>query len=120
VDTPSGEVAEKSSSYDLSIFSSGADSQGAEIVAIACEGSSPSIGELWPDIDKLDEIRHEDTSVVHTRDASVRGTRSTASAKKAGRRSRREGKNALLKDVPWTSNVKLKGHRGSSEKRELC
>jgi hypothetical protein len=29
VDTPSGKVAEKSSSYDLSIFSSGTDSQGA-------------------------------------------------------------------------------------------
>jgi hypothetical protein len=56
VDTPSGEVAEKSSSYDLSIFSSRADSQGAEIVAIASGGSSSSIRELWPDIDKLDEI----------------------------------------------------------------
>jgi hypothetical protein len=52
VDTPSGKVAEKTSSYDLSIFSSGANSQVAEIVAAVSEGSSPSIGELWPDIDK--------------------------------------------------------------------
>jgi hypothetical protein len=46
VDTPSGKVAEKTSSYDLSIFSSGANSQVAEIVAAVSEGSSPSIGEL--------------------------------------------------------------------------
>jgi hypothetical protein len=57
VDTPSGKVAKMSSSYDLPIFSSGADPEGLEIVAAASRGSSPSIGELWPDIDKLDEIR---------------------------------------------------------------
>jgi hypothetical protein len=56
VDTPSGEVAGKSSSYDLLIFSSRADSTSAKIVGAASRGSSPSIGELWPDIDKLDEI----------------------------------------------------------------
>jgi hypothetical protein len=88
VDTPIGEVVEKSSSYDLSIFSSGADSQGVEIATVASRGSSLSIGELWPDIDKLDKIRCEDTSVVHTRDVSVHGRRATASAEKAGRCSR--------------------------------
>jgi hypothetical protein len=118
VDTPSGVVAEKSSSYDLSIFSSRADSQGAEIVAIASGGSSSSIRELWPDIDKLDEIQREDTSVVHTHDVSVHGRRSTVSAEKASRRSRREGRKALLKDVPGMSNVKSKGHGGSFAKRE--
>jgi hypothetical protein len=46
VDTPSGKVAEKSSSYDLSIFSSGANSQGAEIIVAVCGDSSPSIREL--------------------------------------------------------------------------
>jgi hypothetical protein len=81
VDTFSGEVAEKSSSYDLSIFSFGADSQGAGIIVVAFKGYRPSIGELWPDIDKLDEIRREGTSIVHTRDVSVRGMRSTVSAK---------------------------------------
>jgi hypothetical protein len=56
VDTPSGEVAKMSSSYDLSLFSSGADTECAEIVEVAFGGLSLSIGELWPDIDKLDEI----------------------------------------------------------------
>jgi hypothetical protein len=32
MDTPSGEAVEKSFSYNLSIFSSGADSRGAEVV----------------------------------------------------------------------------------------
>jgi hypothetical protein len=73
VDMPNGEVAKKSSSYDLSIFSSRADPEGVEIVAVVFGGSSPSIRELWPDIDKLDEIRCEDTPVVHTRDVSVHG-----------------------------------------------
>jgi hypothetical protein len=36
----------------LSIFSSEADSRGAEIIAATCGDSSSSIGELWPDIDK--------------------------------------------------------------------
>jgi hypothetical protein len=57
VDTPSGEPVEMSSSYDLPIFSSGADPEGVEIVAVASRGSSLSIRELWPDIDKLDEIQ---------------------------------------------------------------
>jgi hypothetical protein len=65
VDTPSGKVAEMSSSYDLSIFSSRADPKCVKIVEVVSGGSSLSIGELWPDIDKLDEIRHEDTSIVH-------------------------------------------------------
>jgi hypothetical protein len=120
VDMPSGEVAEKSSSYDLSIFSSGADPEGAEIVAVMSGGSSPSIGELWPNINKLDEIRHEDTSVVHTCDVSVRGRKLIALAEKAGRRSRRKGNKALLKDTPWTSNIKSKSHGSGSVKWEAA
>jgi hypothetical protein len=120
VDMPSGEVAEKSSSYDLSIFSSRANPEGAEIVAVMSGGSSPSIGELWPDIDKLDEIRHKDTSVVHTRDVLVHGRKSIASTEKAGRRSRRKGNKALLKDAPRTSNIKSKSYGSGSVKREAA
>jgi hypothetical protein len=59
VDTPSGEVLEVSSSCILSIFSSGADPQCAKGIEVTPEGSSGmSIRELWPDIDKLDEINH--------------------------------------------------------------
>jgi hypothetical protein len=37
---------------------------------------------------------------------------------KAGRRSKREGKKALLKDIPRTSNIKSKSRGGSSVKKE--
>jgi hypothetical protein len=106
VDMASGEVAEKSSSYDLFIFSSGADPDGPEIVAIAFRGSSPSIGELWADIDNLDEIWREDTSVVYTCDVLVHSRKSIASAEKAGKHSRRKGNEALSRNAPESSNVK--------------
>jgi hypothetical protein len=62
-----------------------ANSQGAEIIAGECGDSSPSIGELWTDIDKLDEIPREDTTVMHVCDASVHRRRSTASVENASR-----------------------------------
>jgi hypothetical protein len=46
VDTPSGEAVEKFSSYNLSIFSSRADTEGGEVVMAMREDSSPSAGEL--------------------------------------------------------------------------
>jgi hypothetical protein len=46
MDTPSGEAVEKSSSYNLSIFSSRANSEGAKIAAATRKDSSPSIREL--------------------------------------------------------------------------
>jgi hypothetical protein len=79
VDTPSDEASQKSSSYNLSIFSSGANSEGAEVVAATRDDSSPSIGELWPDIDELDDPPCKDTSVVHAHNASIRRKRSSAS-----------------------------------------
>jgi hypothetical protein len=51
VDTPSGEVAENSSSYDLSIFSCSANPKCAEVAEVVFGGSSLSNGDLWPDID---------------------------------------------------------------------
>jgi hypothetical protein len=117
VDTPSGEVAEKSSSYDLPIFSSGADPKFAEVVP---EGSSPSIRELWPDIDKLDKIQCEDTSVLHTCDVTISGRNVMASAEKADRRSRRSGYKALLSDAPRPSNIESKGRVSGSVRREAA
>jgi hypothetical protein len=64
LDTPSIGVIEISSSCDLSTFSLKVDSWcdgGAG--AAPEESSSVSIGELWPDIDKLDEINHGGASV---------------------------------------------------------
>jgi hypothetical protein len=79
VDTLSDEAAQKSSSYNLSIFSSGANSEGAKVVAATHEDSSPSIGELCPDIDELDDPPCKDTSVVHARNASICRKRSSTS-----------------------------------------
>jgi hypothetical protein len=46
VDTSNDEAAERSSSYNLSIFSSEVNSEDAEVIAATCENSSPSIREL--------------------------------------------------------------------------
>jgi hypothetical protein len=109
VDTPIGEAVEKSSSYNLSIFSSGADSRGAEVVTAMCDDSSPSVVELWPDIDKLDKPSCGDTSVVRTRDSMIRGKRSDAPVEDADRRSGREGKWDSLSDVAGTFDIGSKG-----------
>jgi hypothetical protein len=71
LDTPSGEVIEISSSYDLSVSLPGAVSPHAKGVGATPAGLSSSIGELWPDIDKLDEINHEDTSTVHISEVAL-------------------------------------------------
>jgi hypothetical protein len=85
LDTPSGEVVEISSSYDLSVFSLGAGSPHAEGIGATPIGSSPSIGELWPDIDKLDEINREDTSVVHIREVALHDSESLVLTKKTNK-----------------------------------
>jgi hypothetical protein len=79
MDTHISEAADKSSSYNLSKFSSGANFEGVEVVAAIHEDSSPNIGELWPDIDKLDDPPREDTSVVRAHDALIRRKRSVVS-----------------------------------------
>jgi hypothetical protein len=48
VDTHSGEAAEKSSSYNFSIVSSRADSEGAEVVTATREDSSQASGSYGP------------------------------------------------------------------------
>jgi hypothetical protein len=59
LNTPSAGVIEMSSSCDLSIFPSQVDTHRTEGGGDASEGSSsPTIGELWPDIHKLDEVNH--------------------------------------------------------------
>jgi hypothetical protein len=80
-------LLKKSSSYNLFIFSSGANSQGPEIIMATSGDSSLSNGELWPDIDKLDEVPCEDTFVMLVRDALGLRKRSTASVENATGRS---------------------------------
>jgi hypothetical protein len=66
LDTPQGDLADiSSSSYGLSLFSSKDGSHHDEGVVAAPRGSSSvSIGELWPDIDRLDEAGPEGASTV--------------------------------------------------------
>jgi hypothetical protein len=118
VDTPSGEAVEKSSSYNLSIFSSGADTEGGEVVMAMREDSSPSVGELWPDIDKLDNPSRKDTSVVCARNATIHGERSAASIKNANKRSMHGGNRDSLPDIAGTSDLRSKGHEGESVRWE--
>jgi hypothetical protein len=91
VHSPSSKAAKKSSSCNLSIFSFGANSEGAEVVVATCEDSRLSNGELWPDIDKLDKMPCKDTSVVHACDA--------------GKQTRHEGKKDLLTNVAGMSSI---------------
>jgi hypothetical protein len=46
-----------------------------EVVTAMCDDSSPSVVELWPDIDKLDNPSCGDTSVVRTHDTTIHGKR---------------------------------------------
>jgi hypothetical protein len=100
LDTPSGEVVEISSSYDLSIFSPGADSPHAEGVGATPVGSSPSIGELWPDIDKLDEINREHTSTVHIHEVALHDSESLVLNKKTNKQARR-GRGSVPNRCSW-------------------
>jgi hypothetical protein len=93
-------------------FSSGADPQRDEGVGVTHEGfSSMSIGELWPDIDKLDEIDGGDTSAVNIAEVALHEKKSLASIKKANKHARRGGKGALLNNAPGPYNVLQKGRR---------
>jgi hypothetical protein len=100
LDTPSGEAVEISSSYDLSIFSPGAGSPHAEGVGATPAWSSPSIRELWPDIDKLDEINCEDTFAVHIHEVALCDSECLALTKKTNKRARRRGK-SIMKRCSW-------------------
>jgi hypothetical protein len=120
VGTPSGEVVEVSSSCDLFIFSSGADSQHAEGIEVTSEGLPiMSIAELWPDIDKLDEINHGGVSAINIPEVMLREKKSWTSVEKTNKPARCRGKGASLNDAPGPSNVLPKGHGKSSMKRKL-
>jgi hypothetical protein len=120
VDTPNNEAVEKSTSYNLSIFSSGADSRGAEVVTAMCDDSSLSIVELWPDIDKLDNLSSGDISIVCMRDTMIHGKRSDAPVEDADRRSGCEGKRDSLLDVAGTSDFRSKGCVGGSMRKDIA
>jgi hypothetical protein len=115
LDTPSREAIEISScSCDLSIFSSKASSQCDKGTEAAPRGSSSaSMGKLWPDVDKLDEISREGSSGRDQRGVlrercyvpSVMGTGSCVMP--AARR-------ASINDTPGPSFAPPRGHDGGS------
>jgi hypothetical protein len=113
VDTPNGEAAKTSSSYNLSIFSSGAECQCAKV-------SSPSIGELWLDIDKLDEVNREGASAAHNSGVVSHDKALLTLVEKTCTRSKRRRKIALLSDAPEPCKVKCKGHRKNSSKKKAA
>jgi hypothetical protein len=119
VDTPTGEALEISSTYNLSIFSSGADSWSVKVVTAMCDNSSLSVVELWPDIDKLDNPSCGDTSVVRMRDTMIRGKRSNALVEDASRRSRHEGKWDSLSDIAGMSDFRSKGCVGGFTRKDV-
>jgi hypothetical protein len=100
----------------LSIFSTRANSECAEVIAVSYGNSSPSIRELVRH--RIDKVRHEGTSVAPTHDVLVSGRRSTASAKRAGGRSRRKSKRALMRDTSGMSDIASISHGGNSAKKE--
>jgi hypothetical protein len=91
-----------------------------EVVTAMCDDSSPSVVELWPDIDKLDKSTCGDTSVVRTRDSTIHGKGSDMHVEDADRHSGREGKWDSLSDVAGTSDIRLKGYvEGSARKDDV-
>jgi hypothetical protein len=75
------------------------------VVMAMCDDSSPCVVELWPDIDKLDNLSCGDTSVVRTRDATIHGKRLDTLVEDVDRRSGHEGKHDSLSDVARTSDL---------------
>jgi hypothetical protein len=79
-----------------------------------------SIGELWLDIDKLDEINHRGLFAVDIPEVVPREERSRASVVKIDKHARRKGKGALLNDGAGPSNILPKGHEKGSVKRKAA
>jgi hypothetical protein len=119
LDTPGVGVIKISSSCDLSVFSSQVDPHRAEGGGDVAEGSSsPSIGELWPDIDKLDEVNRRATfvgdlpgSTLHEQSVSALVARVDERANPANR--------TLVDDAPGPSSAPPRGRgRGRGFTRE--
>jgi hypothetical protein len=106
LDTPSGEVVEVYSSYDLSVFSPKTDAQFSEGGGNAPEGSSSvSIRELWAKMDMMDEISRGGTSARNVPRNAHREWRSLPSVEATGERAIRTYKGALLEDTPGPSTA---------------
>jgi hypothetical protein len=111
--TASVEVIEISSSYELSIFSSRAGSQSDEgAVAAPDKSSSDSIGEFWPDINKLDEINCAGTSVIGLSGGALHEWRSAPLVPGMSESTKPATKRASLDNAPGLSTVLPRGYCG--------
>jgi hypothetical protein len=106
-----------SSIDNLSIFSSGSESRHVKSVVVVPKESSPSIGELWPNIDEVDKKNHDDTSVVCAHEAMLCDRKSSALARMAAGRSGCQSKSALPSDAPGPSNSMPMVHGKGSVKK---
>jgi hypothetical protein len=104
----------------LSTFSSRADSQRNEGTRATPEGSSSaSIGELWPDIDKLDEINGGGGSVESILRNIPRDRSSLPSVVRTNKNVRLVAKRAVVDDAPGPSTAPQRGSgRGSAKNRD--
>jgi hypothetical protein len=119
LDTPSVEVIKISSSCDLSIFSSRANSQPDEGTGAMPERSlSASIGELWPDIDKLDEINRAGASIRSLPGGVLHDRRSMSSVIGTNNNVKPEARGALQDDVPGPSTAPPRGYGGDSARNK--
>jgi hypothetical protein len=110
LDAPSGEIVEVSSSCDLSVFSLKTDAQFAEGGGNAPKGSSSvSIGELWAEMDMMDEISHGGNSVGNVPRNAHHERMSLASVEKTGKHASHTDKGALLNDTSGPSNAQPRG-----------
>jgi hypothetical protein len=119
LDTPSGEVVEVSSSCNLFVFSPKTDAQFTEGGGNTPEGSSSvSIGELWAEMDMMDEISHGGNSAGNVSRNAHHERRSLPLVEKTGERASRMDKGALLNDTPGPSNAQPRGRGRCSTKNK--
>jgi hypothetical protein len=119
LDTPSAKVIEISSSCELSIFSSRATPRCAEGGDGAPEGSSSmSIGELWPDIDELDEINWGGASAEGFLGNVIHDPTSLPWVGRAGQCARSVGKKVLVDDALGSSSAPPRGRGMASVKNK--
>jgi hypothetical protein len=119
LDMPSGGVIKISSSCNLFAFSSKTDPQRAEGIGDTPEGSSSvSIRELWPDIDKLDEISRRGASAGNAPRGMLREEKSLPLVKKTDEHASRRSKRALLDHAPRPPRTLPRCHRGNSVKNK--
>jgi hypothetical protein len=82
--------------------------------------SSVSIGELWLDIDKLDEVSRGGASAVDIPEVAPHEAESQASIDKTDKHARRKGKRALLNNALGPSVALPKSHGKGFAKRKAA